>query len=125
MSKVPISLRTIAGELLYQEARAEGSLIPLKDEPRIKEWQYWFLIVNRFPPTIAYKTAHLLLPKRIFKERSEMSFAEAHELDKILRQLQDSYDQLTMNFAKSRSVKDHFHYHLLEYYDERSLMKSC
>lgn len=120
--QLPMSLRTKQGEADYQEAKKSGGIIPLDDEKPIKHFVYWKLIPNRFPPSIAFKTSHMLLPRRIFKDWSEMDSFEWAELTEIIKELEPQYDQLTMNFPSTRSVPNHFHLHLNKFHVKREDM---
>lgn len=112
----PSSLRTLGGESLYGLAKQEGSLIPLAEEPSIKEWQHWRIIRNRFPYDLAFSSHDLLLPKRVVADRKDLSRAEASELDWLLvSYIEDSYDMVMVNTLKRQSVPGHYHLHLVSY----------
>ena len=63
--KLPVSLRSYRDELHYHHAKKMGLTKPLQMEKMLKEWQYWALIDNKFPYSAAFKTHHMLIPKRV------------------------------------------------------------
>lgn len=117
-SQVPVSLRTRAGEIYYEQAKKMGASKPLVEEERLKQWQYWALIDNSFPYSAAFKTHHMLIPKRVTTEQS-LRAEERKELKDILYELSDQYDCHMTNFSKKQSIKNHYHIHLLTYKDSR------
>ena len=120
-SAVPVSLRTRIGEIVYAEAKKIGASKPLSEESRIKEWHHWALIDNAFPYNAAFKTHHMLIPKRVTTQENLKS-EELQELRNILDELSDQYDCHMTNFSKKQSIKSHYHIHLLTYKDSRSDM---
>lgn len=96
--------------------------MPLADEKSIKDFVYWRVIVNRFRADVAFQTSHMLIPRRVFPEWSDMSHHEFIELQEILAEFGNTYHQLTMNFPSTRSVPGHFHLHLNKFYDKREEM---
>lgn len=120
---LPMSLRTAEGEAAYQQAKTNGGTIPLGDEKPLKDFVYWKLIANRFPPTIAFRTSHMLLPRRVVSNWQDLDAFEIAELSEILQEFDDGrYDQVTMNFSGNRSVKGHFHVHLSKFHVKREDM---
>lgn len=114
-----MSLRTSKDEMRYLQAKLAGQTTPLHKEQPLKEWQYWAVIDNRFPYSLAFKTHHLLIPKRVVIHK-ELSHQELTELDAILEELSDYYDCQLINFQRKQSIVGHFHIHLLVYKDQRS-----
>lgn len=94
----------------------------LIDEPQIKEWEYWALINNDYPYDAVYRTSHMLIPKRVATKK-DLSKTELNELNQIIEELSDKYDCYLVNFANKQSIKNHFHVHLLVYYDNRKDFK--
>ena len=120
---LPMSLRTAEGEAAYQEAKKSGGTTPLADEKPLKDFVYWKLIQNRFPPTVAFKTSHMLLPRRVVADWGDLNRLELVELTEILAEFDDGrYDQITMNFTRNRSVPGHFHLHLSKFHVKREDM---
>ncbi len=119
--ELPISLRTDKDEQAYLTAKIQNNLHSLKDEPRLREWQFWALIENRFPYSLPFKTHHMLIPKREASE-SDLSSEEEAELKKIIEELKTDYDCRIINNPRQQSQKGHFHIHFLEYKDMRSEM---
>lgn len=117
---IPVTLRTQKSEEQYQRAKELGCLIPLHQEKRVHDFKYWFIVVNRYPYDMVYKTHHLLLPMRTVKTRSELNPAELQELQTILDYyVEPNYDLFFENTQKRRSVSAHYHIHLTSYYDDR------
>jgi diadenosine tetraphosphate (Ap4A) HIT family hydrolase len=118
----PVSLRSEKDEEDYIKKKKNGRTKALIDEPRIKEWHYWALINNAYPYNLAYKTHHMLIPKREASQE-ELSEQEKAELELILNELSGDYDCRLINFRRKQSVLHHFHIHLLVYKDCRKDMQ--
>lgn len=121
-NKLPVSLRTQQDELKYLRVKKTKTTKHLLDEPRLKEWKLWALIHNEYPYSAAFKTHHLLIPKRVASDK-DLTAAEKTELNNILGELGDSYDCLLVNFKSKQSIRSHFHVHLLIYKDKRRQLK--
>lgn len=121
-SQVPVSLRTIRDEMYYAKAKTSGKSKPLIEEDRLMEWKYWALIENEFPYSAAFKTHHMLIPKRVVDDKN-LSIDERIEMDAVLNGLSEDYDCVLINFRKKQSIRDHFHMHLLCYKDKRKELK--
>lgn len=121
-SQIPVSLRTPEDELSYFEAKLTGSTKPFLEEERLKEWQFWALIENRFPYSAAFKTHHLLIPKRVV-EKNDLNKQEQRELEQILDELDQDYDCYLVNYKSKQSVLYHFHVHLMTYKDQRDELR--
>lgn len=121
-SQVPVSLRTMRDEIHYGKAKKRGGSQPLLKEERLMEWKYWALIENEFPYSAAFKTHHMLIPKRIVDDKN-LSIDERIEMDSVLNELSETYDCVLVNFRKKQSIRDHFHMHLLCYKDKRKELK--
>lgn len=109
---IPNSMRTKQSEQAYQIAKENKTLKPLYKEPALERWDDWILIENRFPYDLVFKTHHILVPTRDFKNRSDMMLTERRSLEDLLNYLQHGYDIMFENTHKSRSIKDLFHIHL-------------
>ena len=121
-SRALVSLRTTRDELYYANAKTKGNTRPLVEEDRLKEWEYWALIKNEFPYSAAFKTHHLLIPKRVVKEK-DLTDEEQAEMRTVLEEMAELYDCVLMNFTRQQSIRHHFHLHLLEYKDKRKEIK--
>jgi hypothetical protein len=119
---VNTTLRTAVSEARYQEARECDELRPLILEEPIVLFKHWMLVENRFPYDMAFATHHLLLPKRVFANATDMYLTEHLELQHIKDEWAGGYDCIMENIGKTRSVKDHYHLHLLKYHPSREAM---
>lgn len=119
MSLLPVTLRKNETEMAYAAAKLSGELIPLSEEPSLQTYAYWKIINNRFPYDAVYKFHDMLVPKRIFENRTSMSMAELSELHNILSVLEQQYDVIFENTPSKRSVRGLFHIHLACYVDSR------
>lgn len=119
--KVPMSLRKPETEERYQIAKKSGLLKPLSESPAIEVFKYWKLINNDFPYDMCFQKHHMLIPKRQYSHWYQMNLREFLELIRIMKRyyVNGTYDLPFFNFPKKQSVKNHFHIHLAEYYDER------
>lgn len=117
--KLPVSLRTNVGEIFYQQSKKTGQIKPLEKEPRLREWKHWALIENAFPYDAAFKTHHMLIPKRVVT-KDRLNSNEKAELDRILDELSEHYDCHLVNFTSKQSLRHHHHIHLMVYKDERA-----
>jgi len=117
--RTPMSYRSDAGERIYQTAKLKGETIPLSEEPSIIDYRYWRLIENRYPGDTLYDTHDMLVPKRIFALRGEMTLDELIEKESILKELDTHYHEITENTEVRRSVKGHYHIHLKRFYMDR------
>lgn len=121
--KLPVSLRTPRDERHYFAEKKRGKAKrPLLEEPRMKEWEYWALIANDFPYSAAFKTHHMLIPKRL-ATKQELTVKELSELNKIIDELSETYDCWLVNYSKKQSITNHFHVHFLVYKDKRKELK--
>jgi hypothetical protein len=122
-NKLPMSLRSKAGEEAYAKAKADGTLQELADVKAIKAWKYWRLIPNAFPYDTAFRRHNLLIPVRQFASRDKMLFTEWQELQMILRDYVElHYDLMIDNMVSKRSVAHHYHIHLANYHRKRDDM---
>ena len=79
----------------------------------IYEYKKWYLLKNRFPYDNKATKHHLLVPKRHIAEHCMITTHELGELHQIREELKDKYNCIMENFIKSRSITNHFHYHLI------------
>lgn len=111
-----MSLRTEAGEEAYLEAQIKGRLTPLNNEPKIKyapEFIWWRVIENKFPYD-RHHTKHDLVVLKRECDFSELSLVEIMELfGKILPWANGSYDKVSLNLQRQRSIHGVPHFHLL------------
>lgn len=123
LQTVPMSLRTRDMEEYYAAMKQAGRLEPLSAAPSLVEFRHWRIINNEFPPNVAYEIAHMLLPKRKVATFSMLKDYERQELREIIdTHCQLHYDQVTENMMLRRSVPDHYHLHLLKFYNSREQM---
>lgn len=109
---IPNSFRKAESERAYQDAKDRALLIPLQHEEPIADFQHWTLIENRFPYDLIYKTHHMLIPKRTFADREDMTIAEQADLNQILTSLREQYEVVFENLGAKRSNSVLFHVHL-------------
>jgi diadenosine tetraphosphate (Ap4A) HIT family hydrolase len=127
MDEIPINpratLRRRDDEIAYAKDKLAGNLERLYDAPSLSDFKYWRIIDNKYPYTVAYKTCHMLLPKRLVATEDELTYAEIRELWRLKEDVfAGLYDQLVENMPRSRSVLDHYHIHLVTFYDSREEM---
>lgn len=119
-----MSLRSAKGERDYQKAKRLKQTKPLHKVESIVVFSHWRVVPNEYPYDGAYQVCHMLLPKRPFADRHDMSKSEARELYGVVwRYLEENYDQVVENTHARRSVLDIFHLHLLTFYNTREEMR--
>jgi diadenosine tetraphosphate (Ap4A) HIT family hydrolase len=119
-----VTLRREKSELKYRQAKADKNLKDLHKEEPIKTFNYWKLVVNRFPYDIAYSVHHLLIPIRTFAEYTDMTLQEEAELNELrANYFPYEYHVVFENTKNARSVRELFHLHLAKYHKKRSEMK--
>jgi len=117
---LPMSLRTAATEETYQLAKLQNKLKNLDDEEVIHAFKYWGIIQNTYPYDSAYKTCHMLLPRRKVATYDKLNWREKRELRQIIDgYCQQHYHVVQENMAVRRSVMAIYHLHLLTYKDRR------
>jgi diadenosine tetraphosphate (Ap4A) HIT family hydrolase len=110
---LPASLRTRQGEQLYQDAKLDGTLKPLAEEPSIHETKYWRVIHNRFPYDEVFDLHDMLVPKRVFSLRSDMTLAEYIDLQNLIENyVEPTYQMIIDNTQHRRSILGHYHVHI-------------
>ena len=82
----------------------------------VDEYKYWVIIEDEFPFDKIAKVHHLLIPKRVFMESTDMTKEEKEEMEYLIgNELPKKYDYILNKLdGRSRSFPDHFHIHLLE-----------
>lgn len=111
-----MTLRTDETQARYDQDRAAGKLVPLKDIPSIRDFAYWRLIHNEYPHDKETDLHHMLVPMRVFPEMMDMNMNEWTELVELMTEiLNDKYDSFKVNTDKQRTIPDHFHVHCLNY----------
>jgi len=121
-----MSKRTAATQKLYDEARKDGTTILRKDsngncyfdwekEVAIQEWNNWVLLSNRFPYDKIFLQHDILLPKKRVAFIRQMSKDVLDEYFLVKKEIDEeqNYNSIVENFSTSRSVKQHFHAHLV------------
>lgn len=117
------TLRRKKSETAYQKAKSDGKTHSLTEISSIQEWSYWRLVLNEFPYDMAFKTHHMLLPKREFAERFNLHTSERLEFEQILKNfVYPNYDLWFENTPKRRSDSIIYHIHLVSYVDDRKDM---
>lgn len=118
---VPMSLRTKDCELNYQVQKAVNKTTPLELVKSIKLFDHWRIIENDFCYCQSYKTSHMLVIKRAgCGDWFEVNAEERAELDRIKREyIYEEYDQIIENCPHRRSVPRLFHFHLMQFHDDR------
>ena len=109
-----MTLRTQKTQARYDLARKEGRLNALKDLPSIEEFNYWRLVDNEYPHDKVASVHHMLLPKRVVREFTDLTFAETMELSTIMFiLLYGRYGSFKINTDIERTITDHVHIHCL------------
>lgn len=121
---LPMSLRTLADEQAYQDAKANGTTTPLELVPSIQMFEHWRIVNNDFGYSIGFKRCHMLIIKRAsVASWHDLNAAEIAELNQLKRtHLYDEYDQIIENCPSRRSVPHIFHLHLVNFHDNREDM---
>lgn len=80
-------------------------------------WQgeHWFIARNEYPYDRVAAKHDLLIPIRVFAEGDEMTIPEIVELNVIKRKLAGDYDSVMENTHRRRTVRGHYHLHLIKY----------
>jgi diadenosine tetraphosphate (Ap4A) HIT family hydrolase len=110
------SLRTPKNEKIYQEfLKSNKNRCPfcLKDL-LVKEFKFWILVENKFPYNKIAVTHHLLAPKIHIAEFEELKNWQREELKEIIKKIEKNYSYISLNVKKKRTIKDHFHLHLIK-----------
>ena len=78
---------------------------------------HWFIGKNDFPYDLIASKHDLLVPFRVFADADDMGNAERSELAQIKARLAKTkeYDTVMENIPHSRTVKGHYHLHLLKF----------
>lgn len=114
-----MTARTEQMEAKYQKAKKDGTLVPLHLEKKLKEWEYWILIDNRFPHDKLNTRHHMVVLKRDCQDIWAITEPELAELYyKILKWADARYHYAKLNFAKLRSVNGILHIHLCDHKEE-------
>lgn len=111
-----LSLRTTKQEKIYQDfLKSNKNRCPfcLKDL-LIKEYKYLVLVENKFSYDKIASVHHLLAPKEHLKEYKNLSYYHIDELENILKKIENNYSTIALNVKKKRTIKDHFHLHLIK-----------
>lgn len=119
----PISLRPASMELEYQYAQANGTIKRLEEMPRVRQWDYWYLVKNSFPYSIAFQEHDMLIPLSGAANRQDLTMAELIELDHLIEKMSGAYDLMFENFKHRRSILSLFHLHLAKYHETREDMR--
>lgn len=112
---LPNSLRKSESEAHYQDQKKRGLTVPLLEEKVLIRYKHWVVIANRFPYDLIFREHDMIVPRRKFASREEMSHAEWFELNELLGDLVHQYDLFFENLGARRSISDHYHLHLANY----------
>ncbi len=104
-------------KLMKQRDALEVPRIDIASEKKIREFEHWILIKNKFPYDRVAKKHDLLFPRRVFTEDKDISGAEREELREIKKELQSEYDIAFESFSHSKSIRGHFHIHFISFKD--------
>lgn len=110
-----MTMRSEKMEQAYQQAKQDGTLIPLVQEPKLRgapDFQYWKIIANRFPHD-RHHSAHVLIVLKRDCPVDKISLEELEELwfgifpwaDKV-------FDYVKLNLSTLRSINHTPHLHL-------------
>lgn len=83
----------------------------------IRKFKYWALKENDFPYDIIAEEHVMLSPHEHVKDREHLSFEAEEELLQIIKEYNklSYYDTMLENFKTNRTIRDHYHIHLLKY----------
>lgn len=116
-----MSLRSKEMELRYSAAKINNKLIPLAVEPKapgVPEFQYWKIVLNKFPHDQHHVKHYLVVLMRDCPVE-RLTLEELEELwYRILPWADDHFDYLKFNLKNLRSIKATPHLHLLVLMDE-------
>ncbi len=104
--------RTRETEVAYQEAMKNGDTADFTSRDAIKEYTYWKIVHNQFPYDNIATRNHILVPKRKVANTMELETHEIEELS-LIKSILD-YEIIWENLGDARSVKQHYHLHLLD-----------
>lgn len=111
-------LRTPALQKAYHEYldTIPENICPLCDglHTTIQTWNHWLLVKNDFPYDKIVQTHLMLVTKRHITEDT-MTAEEFNELRSIKKELfsNPDFDMLIENTQPHKTIKDHFHLHLI------------
>jgi len=107
--------RTKKQEEFYQRNKKKNnSSCPFCEKDLLViEFKYWIILNNRYPYNNT--TCHLLCPKRHIEFSSELKIKEFYELEYLKKNYFDKhYDVIVENIGKNKSIKNHYHLHLIK-----------
>lgn len=97
----------------YISAMEEGRVADFLAREPVYSFTHWLVIENEFSYDNISKVHHLIVPKRKTALEIDLTEEERNELIRIKERLSSEYDIFWENSSKGRSVKDHYHIHLL------------
>lgn len=110
-----MSKRSPETAAIYAAALAAGRKADFVNREPIQEFIHWKIVHNEFPYDAIAKTCHMLVPKRKVALEMQLEEEERDELLLIKRRIADKYDMYMESPDHGRSVKDHFHLHLIQW----------
>lgn len=104
-------------EKSYQDALKNGRKANLETRAALpgKDFKHWKVVENEFPYDGIAKRHHMLVPKRKVAIDLQLTPDELDEMFLIKRILGKEYDAYTENPMHGRSVKEHYHVHLIQW----------
>lgn len=115
--KLPISHRSLEGELKYQVAKANRKSQPdLLTIPSIDREGSWIVIENEFPYDMMYKTCRMAVH---INATSPEDLFDSDWQDLLILFKRGGYHELKLNAPVKQSVRHQLHFHLLTLKDER------
>ena len=100
---------------VFKNQRPNSSSCLFCDKKIIKKYKYWNLFVNDFPYDMVFKVHHLLAPKRHVTDFMFLKPEEKKEYYELRKKFYKKYGVLLENLGSEKSIKNHFHVHLLIY----------
>lgn len=110
-----MTMRLPKDEARYTQAKLNNDLVPLFNEPAIKDYKYWRIVNNRFSHTRIANVNHMIVLKRECNSLLKIRFFEWRELLKIIWEIRHNYDNFAYNLPSMSSVKTIPHAHLYKF----------
>lgn len=102
-------------ERIYQDALKNGRTANFVAEEPIEEFDFWKIIHNNFPYDAISRKHHMLVPKRKVGSDTDLTIGELNEFTRIKKQIADKYDIFLENSDHDKSVREHWHLHLIQW----------
>lgn len=111
-------IRTVKNlEKYFSDIKQGRTTKDLRRIPSIWKGDYWIIVPNQYPYDRIASVHDLLVPRRLIGQQSEMSKDELAELIGIKESswFKDTYDCILENVPRRRTLKHHYHLHLIKY----------